>query len=194
MIQSNAFQPSKLQIIDSATIEKIHTETAQVLEQAGINFENEEALKILKQAGAIVDGKNVRIPLALLEKTISQTPKSFTMNGLDASKTFRIGEGQTKPRTDPSFGPTFIHEEGVGIQNPTMKHLIESYKLHEASPSCDIAGGLPIEPLDLMTKSVSHRNISVFHEMLRHISKPLRIFNTTRKEFEEMCTMFEIAK
>lgn len=185
------FKPNRLTLIDKDTIEKIHHETARVLEEGGVNFENEEALKLLKQAGAIVDGKNVRIPTNLLEKTISQTPKSFTMSGMDATKEFCIGEGQTRPRTDPTFGPTFIHEEGVGNQQPTMKHLVECYKLHEASPCCDVAGGLPIDPVDV---SSDGRNLILLHEMLRHLSKPLRIFNTTRKEFAEMCSMFELAK
>ncbi len=185
------FKPNRLTLIDKETIEKIHIETARVLEQGGVNFENEEALKLLKDAGAIVDGKNVRIPTKLLEKTISQTPKSFTMSGMDASKEFCIGEGQTRPRTDPSFGPTFIHEEGVGNHLPTMQHLVECYKLHEANPFCDIAGGLPVDPMDIPAEG---RNLVLLREMLRHISKPLRIFNTNRKEFAEMCAMFELAK
>lgn len=184
------FVPSKLTFLNKETMEKIHNGTAQVLEGCGINFENEKAIKILRQAGAVVDGKNVKIPLNLLEKSLSDTPKSFTMCGLDETKSFIIGEGQTRLRTDPSFGPVFVQEEGKGQHEPLLQDLIECYKLHQYSEFCDIAGGMPVDPADLPAEG---KHLFLLHEMVRHLDKPLRMFIATEKEFEELCKLYCLA-
>ncbi len=187
-------QLNKLQIIDDTLIQKIHEGTVKVLEEAGVNFENEEAVQILKDAGAIVNGKNVRIPRALLEKSIEDTPKSFQMCGIDPSKKFTIGEGQERIISDPSFGTILIYEEGKGYSKPTMEDLVDCYKLHQHYDLCDIGGGLPVDPRENMTEKAENQQIIIFREMLRHVTKPLRLYNVTKKEFKDICAMYEIAQ
>lgn len=184
------FIPSRIRILDDTTMEKIHMSTAEVLERCGINFENEQAIKILQQAGAHIDGKNVKIPIELFEKSLSMTPSSFTMCGLNKKNAFVVGEGQTRARTDPSFGPIFIQEEGKGRRLPLVKDLIECYKLHQASEFCDVAGGMPVDPTDSPAEG---QHLHLLHAMVRHLDKPLRTYISTRKEFEEMCALYEIA-
>lgn len=185
------FKPTLTRVIDTATVEKIHMGTAQVLERCGVNFEEPTALKYFKDAGAIVDGSNVRIPLALFEKAMSQTPSSFTMTGIDSNKTFLVGEGQTRVHADPNFGCILIHEEGRGHREANMKDLADYHRLLHASEVCDIAGGIPVEPSDVPDLG---RNLHLFREILRHTDKPFRSYIGTRKELYEMFDMVNMIK
>ena len=185
------YKPNKIQLLDKATIEKIHLGTAEVLEKAGVIFEDEKALKIFKDAGAKIDGKTVHIPINMFEKAMSQTPSSFTMHGLDEKHTILVGEGQTRTHTDPNFGTILIHEEGKGHREPTMADLAINHKLLQSSPICDIAGGIPVEPADVPT---SGRHLHFFREILRHTNKPFRSYVESYDHLQEMFEMYEMIR
>lgn len=175
------FKPNKIQLLDKETIEKIHLGTAEVLEKGGVNFEDVSALKIFKDAGAKVDGKTVYIPINVFEKAMSQTPSSFTMHGLDPKNNILVGEGQTRTHTDPNFGTILIYEEGKGHREPSMEDLAINHKLLQASPICDIAGGIPVEPMDVPS---SGRHLHFFREILRHTNKPFRSYVESYKNLQ----------
>lgn len=127
----------------------------------------------------------------MFEKALSNTPSSFTMKGLDESRSILVGEGQTRTHTDPNYGTILIHEEGRGYREPTMKDLVDNFKLLQASSICDIGGGIPVEPGDVPEKG---RHLHIFREALRHSNKPLRNSVGSRQEVYETFEMYEIAR
>ncbi|VFQ46054.1 trimethylamine methyltransferase [Desulfoluna butyratoxydans] len=186
MLKSNRFR-----LADDEMLDQIHEATVEVLETCGVDFEDETARQIMKDGGCEVDGWRIKIPRAILEKTIDQAPSSFMFHGRNEEKSFLVGEGQTRPHTDPSFGAVRIHDIKTGYRDCTMDDLTKFFTLIQSSDICDIGGGWPVEPADIPEKKP---HLHVFREMVRHTDKPLRSFVGTTEEVREYFELFEIAK
>ncbi|MCG8470471.1 MAG: trimethylamine methyltransferase family protein, partial [Desulfobacterales bacterium] len=186
MLKSNRFR-----LADDEMLDKIHEATVEVLETCGVDFEDETARQIMADGGCEVDGWRIRIPREVLEKSIELAPSSFMFHGRNDEKSFLVGEGQSRPHTDPSFGATRIHDLVDGHRDCTMKDLSTFFKLIQASELCDIGGGWPVEPIDIPTEKP---HLHVFREMVKTTDKPLRSFVGTTQEVQEYFELFEIAK
>lgn len=186
MLKANRFR-----LADDEMLDQIHEATVEVLETCGVDFEDETARQIMKDGGCEVDGWRIKIPRAILEKTIEQAPSSFMFHGRNEEKSFLVGEGQTRPHTDPSFGAVRIHDIKTGYRDCTMDDLTKFFTLIQSSDICDIGGGWPVEPADIPVKKP---HLHVFREMVRHTDKPLRSFVGTTEEVQEYFELFEIAK
>ena len=68
-----------LAILSREQIEQIHLATMQVLERTGIQISHPRALRLLKASRAKVEGNRVRIPAAMVEAAIQQSPAHFTL-------------------------------------------------------------------------------------------------------------------
>lgn len=186
MLKANRFR-----LADDEMLDQIHEATVEVLETCGVDFEDETARQIMKDGGCEVDGWRIKIPRAILEKTIELAPSSFMFHGRNEKQSFLVGEGQTRPHTDPSFGAVRIHDIKEGYRDCTMEDMKNFFTLIQASDICDIGGGWPVEPADIPEKKA---HLHVFREMVRHTDKPLRSFVGTTEEVQEYFELFEIAK
>lgn len=178
-------------MVDDEHLKKIHEGTMQVLEKTGVVMENEEALAVWKDHGAKVDGSKVFIPRTLVEKAVESTPASFRHMALNDAKSIIIGEGQERVHVEPNHSPVFIQSLDRGHRLGTIDDLIDLYKLHHASPVCDINGSIPVEPSDL---SGPTRRPRIFYELLKHTDKALRFAPGTKAEVEKDFAMLCVAK
>lgn len=180
------FRMNRLQLVDDGHLKKIHEGTMQVLEKTGVVMENNEALAVWKDNGAKVEGSKVFIPRRLVEKAIESTPASFHYMALNDEKATIIGEGQPRVHVEPNHSPVFIQSREKGHRLGTIDDLAELYKLHHASPICDINGSIPVDPSDLTGPG---RRPRIFYELLKHTDKALRFTGGTK---EEVATDFEM--
>ena len=70
-----------LRVLSEEELSQIHKESVRILEEVGVRVPSEKALSLLEKEGAEVlwDEKIVKFPQALIEKTLKQSPKSFTL-------------------------------------------------------------------------------------------------------------------
>ncbi len=75
------FEPVvRLQILDQASILKIHEATLQVLEDTGVEINTDEGKKVLLDAGCMISHDNViTIPARLVEKALRTAPSSVVL-------------------------------------------------------------------------------------------------------------------
>ena len=185
------FTMSRLKLVDDDHLKKVHEGTMEVLEKTGVVMENAEALAIWKDNGARVEGSKVFIPRGLVEKAIESTPASFPYMALNDAKALTIGEGQERVHVEPNHSPVFIQSLDRGHRLATIDDLIDVYKLHHASPICDINGSIPADPCDLTGPS---RRARIFYELLKHTDKALRFTGGTAEEVEQDFKMLCTAK
>ncbi len=181
---------SRIKVVGDAELSRIHEATVEILEKTGIEFKSEEALALFKANGAEVSGHRVKIPRALLEKSIESAPSSITLWGRDEAKKITIGQGQPRTHVEPSNGCVFTHDMDRGRRASTMADLINFFKLAHQSPVCTIGGAIPVEPNDVPPEE---RALRVFFETLKHTDKPLKRNVQPAHEIEEMFKMYEVA-
>jgi len=68
----NAYSP--LIFLSPEQLEDIHAGVLEILEDVGCDLHHDGALKLLLDAGAYVSGKRVRLPAALVEKSLKSAP------------------------------------------------------------------------------------------------------------------------
>jgi len=181
---------NRLRVLDDAQLDRFHQITVDILENTGVELEAEEAVEVFAQNGAKVDGHRVYIPKKMLEEAIEAAPETFKLWGRDETKSIIVGGDQPRPWVEPSNGPVFVHDMEGGRRAGTLKDLVDFYKLAQASPVCDIAGAIPVEPGDLTKEERLDR---IYYEMIRHSDKPLRFVVGTRDEIIRSFEMLETA-
>lgn len=84
-----------LTILSHEQIEQIHLATMQVLERTGIQISHPRVLGLLKAGGAKVEGNRVRIPAAMVETAIQQSPAHFTLGKRGGEKAIDLQENKS---------------------------------------------------------------------------------------------------
>jgi trimethylamine---corrinoid protein Co-methyltransferase len=180
----------RLTVVEKNTLDQVHEATVNVLEQTGIAFRSEEAKAIFKKHGAKLDGDLVKISRSMLEEALKFTPKSFTWHAKNPASSVLVGEGQKRTLVSPNNGPVYVQDLDGGRRLGTMLDLINNYKLCQYSSTVDIIGAIPIEPSDIDTKT---RHLNVFHQLLRHVDKPLIGFADNAVKVKQTLNMLDIA-
>ena len=81
----------KLQALSDQEIKKIHECTVKILEETGVFVKSKRAREALLDAGAIAgDNEVVKIPEALLMKSIETAPKSFVLGARNPDHNFKM--------------------------------------------------------------------------------------------------------
>ncbi len=111
---------------DEAQIEPLRDATLRLLETTGVRFASPKALKILAAAGARVDeGSEIaRLPRALVEETLAQVPRAFTLGARDQTCDLAVGSGFTYGTTD-GCGVEVV-DWRTGARRPSTKADLEA--------------------------------------------------------------------
>ncbi|MCG8471069.1 MAG: trimethylamine methyltransferase family protein [Desulfobacterales bacterium] len=181
---------SRLRVLNDEQMNTLHDTTVQILETVGVELESEKAVDIFGSKGAKVEGNRVFIPKKMLEEAIEAAPESFKMWGRDEEKSIIVGGDQPRPLVEPSNGPVFAHDMEGGRRKGTMEDLVNFFKLAQASPVCDIAGAIPVEPAELSPEERLNR---IYYEMIKHSDKPLRFVVGEQDEVLRSFEMLETA-
>ncbi len=71
----------RIRLLDDALVERIITESFELLQDPGVKVYSDEGLTLLAESGASVDfdAKVGRIPQSLVEKALETAPSEFTL-------------------------------------------------------------------------------------------------------------------
>jgi trimethylamine---corrinoid protein Co-methyltransferase len=160
-------------ILTQDHIRKIHEVSLGILERVGVEVPHPEILRRFSDSGARVDFNTgrVRIPPALVMRSIEQAGKQFTLYGRDLSRKAAYGLGT---RNYNSVAGEALWLENVGKQRryATIADVVTAVRFGDALPHINLVGAMA-DPHDL---PVSYRCVEVMAVMLKYTTKPIHFW------------------
>ena len=166
----------------------LHDGAMRILEEIGVSFLNDEALGLLKQAGCIVEGENVRMGREFVMEMIAHAPSSFTITPRNPARQVTIGDGHMV-FVNVSSPPSYWDLE-TGKVSGTRQHCRNLLKLTQYFNCIHIAGGYPVEPLDV---HASVRHLDVLFDKLTLTDKVCHAYSLGQERVEDVFEMVRIA-
>ena len=174
--------------LDEEGVQAIHEGAMTILEEIGIEFLNSESTAILEDAGCRVDDTNVRMDRDFVMETIGHCPSEFSMTPRNPDRKVIVG-GRNMIFGNVSSPPnTFNLDEGkqVGTRE-TFRDLV---KLTQYFNCIHIAGGYPVEPVDLHP---SIRHLDCLFDKLILTDKVVHAYSLGAERVEDVIEMVRIA-
>ncbi len=163
----------ELTVLTDAQIKRLHDASLHILKEIGVQVPHPDARNRLKEAGASVDDhtERVRIPEALVEQSLNQAGKTFTVYGRDRAKRAVFGEG--KRNYNSISGEALWIDDDTGERRyATVSDAGTAARLADALPDLTIAGAMS-DPHEL---SPQYGAAACMAEMLRNTTKPLGLW------------------
>jgi len=186
----------QLAILTREQMEMVHEASLRILAEVGVHIPHADMRKRFREAGAHVDEASgmVRIPAKLVEESIAQAGKSFTIYGRDRSRKAVFGEGKRNynsisgealwiddtPRGGEIRAPDTPRGGGIGAPAPprgerrwaTLEDVVSAARLGDALPHLSIVGAMA-DPHEL---PASYRCVEVTAALLRNTTKPIGLW------------------
>jgi trimethylamine--corrinoid protein Co-methyltransferase len=107
-----------LQVLSDEECSRIHEETLKILYETGVRVDTARGRGYLKQAGAVVDESThiVRIPRGIVEESLKQAPKNFSLGSRRADKIIPMNRGRCAVVLDG--GAIYTYDAEVGVRRP----------------------------------------------------------------------------
>jgi len=144
-----------IQVLSDDERAQVHERTLKVLDTIGMRVDTAEGRRILAGAGARVDETThrVRFPPDLVERSLAQVTKEFTVHGRRPGWSFPLNAGRFTLLADG--GATSVFEPSTGERRPTTRaDWMAATRLHDAlddvgfywcpvdyAPSYELPGG-----------------------------------------------------
>ena len=114
---------ARFEVLSQAEVERIHTASMEILSEVGIKVNYKKARDIFREAGADVDEETlaVKLPEKLVRWAVDQTPKQFSLYGIDAEFRLDISPDQAFPIFAGLGTPTRIIDLNSGDVRPSTK-------------------------------------------------------------------------
>ncbi len=157
-------------VLSDAQIEKIHRASLDILERVGVVVPHEGILDRFSDAGAKVSFREQRvwIPADLVERSLEQCGKHFTIYGRDISKTAAFGLGK-RNYNSVAGEASWVDEIGGERRYATLEDVAVASRFADALDKINIAGAMS-DPKDV---PVEYRCVEVFATQLRNTTKPV---------------------
>lgn len=179
-----------MKVVDDGTLDRVHQDTIQVLEEVGVVFDSDEILEVFRKNGAKVDSRKVFITEAMVAAALESCPRSFTMVGRSDDASVRIGAGQERMVISPGNGTLYIQD----MEGRRRKGMVEDFntitRLCEQSRHVHLVGSVPVEPCDISARS---RPARLVRSLMQYSHKPLIGVAATQQEAKEVFDIVEIA-
>jgi trimethylamine--corrinoid protein Co-methyltransferase len=153
-------------ILTSNEIEFFKEKIEVILSEKGVMIENHpEGLELLKKAGAEVSGVWVKFPKSLIEESLKQVPKQFTLAAIDSKwdMVYPHPEGSFYTRT--CTGGMYYLSETFEYHHITLDEVAEWTRLTDAMEHINFWSlpstkpvGFPAETIDIHTFDTVLRN------------------------------------
>ena len=90
---------ARFEVLSQAEVERIHAASMEILAEVGVKVNYKKAREVFREAGAAVDEGTlaVKLPEKLVRWAVDQTPKQFSLFGIDAEFCLDIGPDQAEP-------------------------------------------------------------------------------------------------
>lgn len=163
-----AIHSPHLRILSEDQRRNIYRATLSCLQRTGVEVHNQEARQLLHDAGAGIDGHRVRIPAHIIETTLTDAPKTFTIYGQNRQWDMLIEPGQVR------FGPgptcTYFMDPETGEKHKTQKgDPALTALVCTALDNIDYVMSLGL--IDNVTSSLA--SVHEFAQMITHTGKPI---------------------
>ena len=157
-------------VLSEKQMKKIHASSMKILETIGVSIAHPETLRRLADAGAKVDFEKqmVRIPEAVVVKSLASAGKQYTLYGRDLSKTAAFGVGQRNYNSIAGEA-LWLDELGGDRRYCVLEDVATAARFAEALDHITIAGAMA-DPSNL---PVPVRCVEVLATQLKNTTKPL---------------------
>lgn len=169
-------------------VEAVHKAALQILSEIGVEFLNDEALDLFRQAGCIVTDKNVRMDADFVEAMIARAPGAFTITPRNPDHAVRIGDRHLAFVNVSS--PPSSWDMIRGKRTGDFQTFREFLMLTQAFNCIHVAGGYPVEPVDIHP---SVRHLDCIMEKLVLTDKVVHCYSLGRERVEDAMEMVRLA-
>ena len=158
-----------LRIWDDDACARVHQASLTLLERTGVDVKDERARDLCAAAGAVVDGRRVRLPAALVKDALASAPRSWTLRprgGETAPLELRDGAGYSGSGPDCLY----VADPDTGERRRAVLADVEAAaSVAEALPNIDFVMSMAL-PDDVAGEVV---DVVQFGAMLRGTRKPI---------------------
>jgi trimethylamine--corrinoid protein Co-methyltransferase len=126
---------TRFEVFNREEVERIHAASMEILAEVGIKVNYKTARELFREAGAEVNEESlaVKIPEKLIRWAIEQTPKGFSLYGIDGAFRLDISDDQSAPIFAGLGTPTRIIDlESNDIRSTTKQDMIDHIILIDA--------------------------------------------------------------
>ncbi|MDN5787378.1 trimethylamine methyltransferase family protein [Pseudorhodobacter sp.] len=174
--------------LDADGVQAIHRTAMRILSDIGIEILNPEAVAIFKQAGCRVNGENVRMDEDFVMEMLGHAPDSFTITPRNTDRELIIG-GKHMVFINVSSPPNSWDMER-GKRSGDFATFKEFMKLTQYFNCIHIAGGYPVEPIDIHP---SIRHLDCLYEKLTLTDKVVHAYSLGAERVEDVMEMTRLA-
>ena len=174
--------------LDAEGVERVHKAAMRILRDIGIEMLNPEAVTILKKAGCIVSGTNVRFDEDFVMEMVGHAPSQFTITPRNPAREVVMG-GKSMIFVNVSSPPNAWDLER-GKRSGDFATFKEFMKLTQYFNCIHIAGGYPVEPVDI---HASVRHLDCLYEKLTLTDKVCHAYSLGAERVEDVMEMVRLA-
>lgn len=174
--------------LDADGVQRIHTTAMRILRDIGIEFLNPEAVEHLRKAGCTVNGTNVRMDEDFVMEMVGRAPETFTITPRNPDHELIMG-GKHMLFVNVSSPPNAWDMER-GKRSGDFETFKEFIKLTQYFNCIHIAGGYPVEPVDI---HASVRHLDCLYEKLTLTDKVVHAYSLGAERVEDVMEMVRIA-
>lgn len=169
-------------------VQAIHRGAMRILRDIGIEFLNPEAVEILRKAGCKISGTNVKMDEDFVMEMVGHAPESFTMTPRNPDRELIMG-GNHMLFVNVSSPPN-AWDMDRGKRSGDFETFKEFMKLTQYFNCIHIAGGYPVEPVDI---HASVRHLDCLYEKLTLTDKLVHAYSLGAERVEDVMEMVRIA-
>jgi trimethylamine---corrinoid protein Co-methyltransferase len=174
--------------LDAEGVQAIHRTAMRILRDIGIEILNPEAASILRAAGCRVEGTNVRMDEDFVMEMLAHAPAEFTITPRNPDREIIIG-GKHMVFVNVSSPPNAWDLER-GKRSGDFETFKEFMKLTQYFNCIHIAGGYPVEPVDIHP---SVRHLDCLYEKLTLTDKVVHAYSLGAERVEDVMEMVRLA-
>jgi len=176
-----------LRILSDDQIDRLHQAALEVLSDVGVHLPHEETLDRFEAAGGQVDrdAQRVRIPPALVERSVASAGKQFTLYGRDRTKRAEFGVGRRNYNS--IAGEALWIDDATGQRRyATLADVAVAARVGDALEHINMVGAMA-DPHELPE---SWRVVAVAAEQLRNTTKPIHFWFHDRPSARYVLDLF----
>ncbi len=169
-------------------VEAIHRSALRILSEIGIEMLHPQAREALAAAGCLVRGANVRFGPEFVMEMVARAPGAFTITPRNPDRAVAIG-GRSLAFVNVSSPPNSWDVER-GKRPGDFATFRDFMKLTQAFNCIHVAGGYPVEPLDV---HASVRHLDCLFEKLTLTDKVVHAYCLGPERVEDVMEMVRLA-
>jgi trimethylamine---corrinoid protein Co-methyltransferase len=178
---------SKLRILETEDLERIHAASIKVLGETGMIFNSQKVLDIFKKHGAKVSGSTVFLTQEMIETALKLCPASIKWRARNEQHTVEVGK---KVYAQAGGGSVNIQDIDHGRRLAKLSDFTNIQKLYQSSDVIDIVGFSPVDPNDI---APDKKHLQMQYEILKNTDKPIHGHVCGGKQAGQMLDMARIA-